>query len=104
VVISDQGCEATSDCITIDNLSVSEVQKGGIVLYPNPTDGQFHVELTELTGEGSISVYDATGRWILTQEITGNAQTIDVSHIATGVMLVKVTVGETDQIYRVVKM
>jgi hypothetical protein len=104
VVISDQGCEATSDCITIDNLSVSEVQKGEIVLYPNPTKDKVTIALDGVSNTGTITVLDATGRLVHTRNITSATEMIDLSNVANGVLLIQVQTSTQEQSFRVVKL
>ncbi|MFT3793584.1 T9SS type A sorting domain-containing protein [Flavobacterium sp.] len=63
----------------------------GIAVYPNPSNGQFHVE-TETAAEAmDLEVIDLAGRTIL-QQTAGN--TIDLSGFPKGMYLLNIRIGQ----------
>lgn len=58
-----------------------------ISLYPNPTTGQFTIELEGMT---SIAIFDMTGREVFLQNVNSSLETIDVSHLTSGIYMVRV--------------
>ena len=65
-----------------------------VFVYPNPTDGQFTVELNQCAGPVHIELLNAIGQQMLAQSTTGTGQLqrvrVDASHLATGVYAVRV--------------
>jgi hypothetical protein len=73
VVVTDaNGCSATS--LPTFTTSIQEMlQSSGFVLYPNPVEDMFAVELKEtVRKEGWIRVYDVAGKLVMSQTFTGN--------------------------------
>lgn len=50
---------------------IENVQQESFNLYPNPTKGEFYIQL--LTGKAEISVFDMLGHLVLNAETTGSA-------------------------------
>lgn len=64
-------------------------------LYPNPSEGLFHLEVPEL-GSWEITVYDLQGREVLHQQFQGKQSfEIDLSDQASGIYNLSIT-GEKD--------
>ncbi|MHB8403755.1 MAG: C10 family peptidase, partial [Bacteroidia bacterium] len=93
--ISDWG-----NWIYVDNINISSVNttgiattanKGGISIYPNPAHTNLYINTTENTT--SISVTDIIGQTVISdlKVIPQQTQNIDISDLADGVYLVKVT-------------
>lgn len=82
------------------------LNRDDLVLYPNPTTGLVHFSIKETSeSEGStISVYDVLGTRILEKHsdhlIT---EDVDLSGQASGVYLVRVSVGGKEGFYKVVR-
>ncbi|MFN5910906.1 MAG: T9SS type A sorting domain-containing protein, partial [Bacteroidota bacterium] len=98
VIVTEQGCSETSECILIDFTSLKELNGVQITVYPNPTNGVIHI-LSNGTLNESISVFELNVRKILTSSLTGTSQTIDLGGATPGVYLVRI--GE--QTFRVVR-
>jgi hypothetical protein len=64
-----------------------------LVVYPNPTNGLFHMS-TNLSGKILVQLFDINGHIIFEKEIRENNEfQIDISHIAKGVYFLNVTNG-----------
>lgn len=73
-------------------------------VYPNPSNGQFQVELNHITAKYTLDVYDVSGRVLKHFEGSGtglNAHQIDLQNVK-GVFIVKVTQGDEIMTQRVV--
>lgn len=69
VVVTANGCSDTSACIQIDGLGFIENDFGdGCVLFPNPTDGDFSINLGEVYQVVKISISDLSGKRIKSNE------------------------------------
>jgi hypothetical protein len=65
VVITKNGCTDTSDCVSFLNVGINEeALLNGLSVYPNPTNGEFSIDLGENNASVSIQITDVTGRVI----------------------------------------
>jgi hypothetical protein len=85
VIIEQNGCSVTSNCVAITTVGLEEVKTGMFRMYPNPASTVLNVEFSEIN---KIVLFDATGKLLL--EMNGDAfYSIDVSNFASGVYLIK---------------
>jgi hypothetical protein len=89
VIISQNGCTSTSQCVSFELLSTIENEFNSILsVYPNP----FNDILTiTINNNASIDVYDFVGKLIQIQNISIGTTPINLSNYASGVYLLKVT-------------
>jgi hypothetical protein len=66
------------------------LNKGMLVIYPNPTSGILTIEGVE----GIATIYDIYGRLV----VTANTNTLDISNAAMGIYFVRV-VDEQGKVY-----
>jgi alpha-tubulin suppressor-like RCC1 family protein len=73
VIITENGCSDTSDCVIISHIGIAEAGNIEMVLYPNPTsNGVFTIQYNgEIT---SVTLYDMSGRRIASEFDTMNGQ------------------------------
>ena len=62
-------------------------------LYPNPTSGILNIEVPNITENAQVIITDITGKIILTQSISNNITTIDMTNQAQGIYILKLTLG-----------
>ena len=76
-----------------------------LTIFPNPTTGQFTLELDELPADGYlVEVYDLTGKLIWkVQENQSQKLTINLEEQPDGIYMVRLTSGETVLMEKVVK-
>ena len=65
-------------------IGVSEVENANVTLYPNPLSNILHIEAQ---GIQEVNVMDINGRTVMSMQ---NANTIDMSNLASGVYFVRV--------------
>lgn len=87
-----------ADCATVGVNNTQSLQ--GIRLFPNPTDGIFTLEMPKLNANALVTITDVFGKVIETRMVNaGNGNsTFDLSSLAAGNYLIKITSG--DQIFR----
>jgi len=93
-VTDHNGC-IDSTCVTIMNLTgVNEVtsNSGPIMVYPNPSNGQFTIKTTVDCGASLVEIYNVLGEKISSTSLNakGGNQTIDISSQPNGVYVYKV--------------
>jgi hypothetical protein len=93
VIVDDGTCVDTSDCYDIVALSLGEDEINLLKVYPNPTSGQFTVELTGAEAGAVLRLHDASGRLI--RESLVNNETIVAfnTDLAPGVYFISLIDG-----------
>lgn len=65
VVVTKDGCTDTSACSTVSGIGIIENDFGtGLLLYPNPTNGNFSVDLGNMYQNVNIRLMDLNGKLI----------------------------------------
>ncbi|MCW3807763.1 T9SS type A sorting domain-containing protein [Plebeiibacterium marinum] len=102
-VTDDDGQQVTvySNEVTIfvGATAIGDVEAQSLVLYPNPSNGNFNIELEEGASH-TITVYNAVGNVVLNKETTGGI--VPVSIQGKGIYLVEVASGSSVKVERVV--
>lgn len=99
------GCSAVDsfyvvDCITGFN---KQAEQSAFTIFPNPAKNEIQLIFPNPTS-ATIEVYDAVGKLCATQQIDSSKQAnLQVSHLAIGVYLVKVSTAQYSQVRRLVK-
>ncbi|MCR9173407.1 MAG: T9SS type A sorting domain-containing protein [bacterium] len=88
VRITQGQCVDYSDCKTVAVMNTGELANVSLTLYPNPSNGQFHISFN---GElSAIEILDMTGRALQIPIDVANGD-IDASALAPGKYLVRIT-------------
>jgi len=81
-------CSDTSECITVDDVSLDDFKKDETKLYPNPSDGLFILE-SELIGK-AYGVFDAQGRLVESGVIDNQKTSIQLDNEDVGMYFLKI--------------
>lgn len=66
----------------------AQLGHSNLTTYPNPVIDVLNIDLTGVTGEGSLSILTLEGRVVQTQSTSGNRIiTINLSHLSQGIYL-----------------
>ncbi|RZM18999.1 MAG: T9SS type A sorting domain-containing protein, partial [Pedobacter sp.] len=90
VIVSQNGCSKTSDCVLITNLSRDTFEKNSWKIYPNPAITHLTVELADAS---EIKIFDIAGKIVITQSLKSGTNTIDVSALSGGVYIIQTAAG-----------
>ncbi len=107
-LVIDNGCgqELAEISITVDPLSVSNINTVDFAVYPNPTSDIINITLgSEVNQEGKVEIMDITGR-VLNLERIASGQAIailDLTDLANGSYLIKVSADGNSSVTSVVK-
>ncbi len=101
-VTDDNGCTSTVDVTILNTLSIAELDGMEISLYPNPTNGMVHIDLSneQLLGTTFI-VMDNNGRMVAEGELKNLTNQINLSNLATGVYFIELKGSQ--EVFPVVK-
>jgi hypothetical protein len=108
VTVTDaNGCSVVADTEVLVNVGElgSNVR---FAVYPNPSNAFFYLNIEGLSGErAQYSVLDATGRLVDRVELNAGGanfrETIDLSHVQSGIYFLQLTIGEYTRTVRLVK-
>lgn len=84
--------------------SIKNINAYDISVYPIPSkDGIFNIQIPDAPKYAYITVYDMTGKLLVTLNNVSEYNKIDLSNAATGNYLAKVTIGQQTLQYKLVK-
>ncbi len=86
VVVTQNGCSATSNCVTISTVGLEALAQNGWNVYPNPANDQLFIDVNEAV---AISIIDMTGKMIQQEELKSGNNIIQVSSLTPGVYFIK---------------
>lgn len=89
VIVLEDGCQDTSDCIDVTTVGLEDYTQTNISVYPNPSAGEFNVELASADAVNYM-VTDNAGRLVLEGTFEKLENTIDLSDEEQGVYFLKV--------------
>jgi len=87
-------CSEMSECIRIDDaigLGITDNSSNkDFKLYPNPSTGQFTVEIIDFSDQTLIQVVNVVGEIVYFSYATTSSPTIDLGSIARGIYIIKI--------------
>ena len=105
-VINDNGCSDTSNVAVLtvnNNVGINEFTRNNLFsVYPNPAKSQINVKADAKLLGSIYTVYDNTGKLVLTGKIISENTTIELGNLSGGIYLF--SVGENmKQTFKVIK-
>ena len=91
MAVYSDGCEAPSQTETGYGISAVEESESNVIVYPNPSNGTFNLNLGE--GRWDVEVYDITGRKVYENRVDGQS-ILDLGRCQKGMYFLKAT-GES---------
>ena len=77
-----------------------------LIVYPNPAVNSVTIQVNNaIINNGTISVTDVTGKEYLPRVISRSTRDVvlDVSHLSTGVYIIKLKINNQVQVFRILK-
>ncbi len=94
MAVYSDGCEAPSETMIGEGVSsVNELESGSILVYPNPSNGTFNLNLG--AGQWNVVVYDITGRKVYENRMDGRS-VLNLGECCKGMYFLKIT-GERQE-------
>jgi len=108
VIFAFENRSGNGNFMYLDNLKLTgatgiEDQQGQneISVYPNPTNGNFTMELT--AGNGEFQIFNVLGEKVLESQVTGLRSEVDLGNNPSGVYFIVVKTGEGSVTKKIVK-
>jgi hypothetical protein len=93
VAVYEHCTSELSEELSVDYVGINELQTDVFQLFPNPATHEITIK-----GEGitQVEIYDVSGRKLSSHRLisTSSHQTINVSHLSSGVYFVKLIIGD----------
>lgn len=104
VQLTENGCIDTSACVEIKTVGIPDADfENGIMIYPNPTDGNFSINLGSLNESAEISISDLTGKLIYKRSAP-QKQVLSISLTEpSGFYFIRVHSGEKIAVFKLIK-
>jgi hypothetical protein len=74
-----------------------------VVAFPNPVSDRLTLQAANKTTAATVQLTDLTGKILSQIQMTGNAVEIDMSHMASGIYLVRYADGSHTELFKIVK-
>lgn len=99
VIITNNGCTDTSNCINVSNIGLNEIENLKFSAIPNPTFNEITLIIAEQFVGKTYCIRDFSGRIIMDGIINSKEQNIDLNSVSKGVYLLQVE-GKTLKILK----
>ena len=105
VEITENACTDTSACISVTTIGIIENDFGNqLLVYPNPNDGNFAIDLGQVYKRSEILITDLIGKLIYSNVLT-QIQTVNISikEVPSGIYMVSIHSGEKKAVIKLIK-
>ena len=105
VTISYNGCSDTSECYNVNSTGILENSFGNsLLLYPNPTVGNFSIDMGKIYPDIQVDIMDLYGKVIQTENFSQRQLLrLKLQEKSTGVYLVLIKSGDQRALIRLMK-
>jgi hypothetical protein len=109
ITTSGQYCSPTAPQMEVTSTGVNDlaIASGELFrVYPNPTSGNFTVELTDITSSGNavITVFGSMGETIHTAEMNGiSKQALSLSEKPAGIYFIRMVAGDKQSTRKIIR-
>lgn len=108
VVISDGRCTDTTDCIKLftygNTTGLAAIDKGGIQIYPNPTNDRLMIESSKSESKVKIDLYDLVGKKVMEKQIKNfSKMELELRNLANGVYMLHYESESRNEVFKIEK-
>ena len=103
VIIDQGGCTDTSECVKVRGINNPEIRLPELKVYPNPTDGEFIIELPSVTEQFEVRIIDAFGKRVYQEMFTGTREAVIDLDQPKGVYFVEIEIGGATKILKLIR-
>jgi hypothetical protein len=104
VELTENGCVDTTACVAITTVGILENSFGNrLLVYPNPTNGNFSIDLGAIYENAQITIMDISGKLIDSKNIS-QSQVLNLAiEVPAGMYIVSIQAGNKKAVIRLVK-
>ena len=89
-IVSKNGCTEMTNCVRLGSLGIDDEDANAFNIYPNPSNGTFSIELTELSSATTVRITNAAGQLVFTSALNDTKTDISLEDIEAGVYFVSI--------------
>lgn len=102
IIVGPNGCASLPTGVTVNiTLATKDLDLASLKYYPNPTDSELNISYKEAIK--SVEVFDILGKQVKVEKFDTTDVRINVSNLASGTYMIKVTTENGSQFVKVVK-
>jgi len=95
LITDDCGGQLTLEATVLDNTGFDEINGLEFIIFPNPSNGEITVQFIDFSiTDYNITVSDVAGRIIYCASDSGSKHTLDLSRVADGAYMLRITSNE----------
>ena len=104
VELTENGCVDTSACVAITSVGIIENDFGDVLsVYPNPTNGNFSIDLGSIYESSAVKIVDISGK-LIDSKIINQSRILNLTIEApSSIYIVSIQAGEKKAVIRLVK-
>jgi len=91
----------TTSTTFVDVLGIEEVSALDIVVFPNPASTRINIQSSSTIE--AVEIWNTLGQQLNTLQISANKKQIDISALASGLYFMKISTGDGEGVFRIVK-
>lgn len=99
VVVNNGTCVDTSDCLLLATNDLAQFTNPQIAIYPNPSQQEINIELSQSQDHWSISLLDSRGALLLHQKVKNDSKLLVRHQLPPGVYQIHIEI-DRQKIYR----
>ena len=94
-ITDDCGGQLTLEATVLDNTGFDEINGLEFIIFPNPSSGEITVQFIDFSiTDYNITVSEVAGRIIYSATDSGSKHTLDLSQVADGAYMLRITSNE----------
>lgn len=107
IAINSSGCMAVSDTLTatilINNTSATETNSEKPILFPNPNNGSFHIQVPAFWLDATCTISNLFGQIIWEGQLSNELNHLDLQELTIGTYLLQLEKNQVKIHYRFIK-
>ena len=101
---TNSSCEVTSNCTQISNVGLDENDINNLLIYPNPSDGNYKIQFTGMNQFDDLEIVDERGRIVFRRTLNGELDLdVDLTNQSEGIYIMKLFNKEDVKIVKLIK-
>ena len=100
------GYAVTDNGVLLKRENIEEIQNKNVLIfkiYPNPSNSILIIELSQITKNSTLTIYNFNGQEIKTQQLINIKSQLDISNLTSGIYIVKLITDNSIEVRKIIK-